>query len=363
LRAERIAEALGGRGHDVHVVAYHLGDTRAKAPYVLHRIARVAYGYRGPGPTWRKLVQLDPLLARRLHRLLGETEFDVIHAHHYEGLLVALAARPRRVPLVYDAHTMLETELPWYCRPGTRGMARAMGRILDRRLPPRAEGVAAASPFIAAALARHHPRPERVRCIPAGVEPDWFAAAPGPVTEDTVVYAGNLAPWQGIADLLECLGLARTRRPTLRLTIVTEDDFSPWEPLAHRLGIRDAVTLRHSGSGAVAPVLAQATVLVQPRRWSAGLPQKLLNYMAAGRPVVSYAGSAPLLEDGLTGVLAPDGDIGALADGILRCTEDPALASRLGAAARERAREFTWTRTADALEALFHDIVREARAS
>ena len=58
---------------------------------------------------------LDPLLTYKLRQLLKAHSFDVIHAHHYEGLLAALCARGRRnPPVVFDSHTLLETELPHY---------------------------------------------------------------------------------------------------------------------------------------------------------------------------------------------------------------------------------------------------------
>ena len=56
----------------MHVVTYHLGEELADPPFVVHRIRDVpAYRRTDPGPTVRKLFQLDPMLAgllRRLHR-------------------------------------------------------------------------------------------------------------------------------------------------------------------------------------------------------------------------------------------------------------------------------------------------------
>ncbi len=48
---------------------------------------------------------VDPLLTAKLALGLGKNPFDIIHAHHYEGLLAAWLARiGRRIPLVYDVH-------------------------------------------------------------------------------------------------------------------------------------------------------------------------------------------------------------------------------------------------------------------
>src|SRR5690606_22032159 len=56
IRIFRMAEALGLRGHAVHVVTYHIGQSIGDAPIYVHRIPRVP-GYRraAPGPTYAKL--------------------------------------------------------------------------------------------------------------------------------------------------------------------------------------------------------------------------------------------------------------------------------------------------------------------
>ncbi|CAN5167531.1 hypothetical protein BH20GEM2_BH20GEM2_04600 [soil metagenome] len=46
--------------------------------------------------------------------MLRSHVIDVVHAHHYEGLMVAAAVPRKRLPLIYDAHTLLEAELPSY---------------------------------------------------------------------------------------------------------------------------------------------------------------------------------------------------------------------------------------------------------
>lgn len=116
IRIQRMAEALVRRGHDVHVVTYHLGTGSFEQPVAVHRTPVVpTYRRTAPGVGYQKLMVLDPLLTGKLARVLRRHRFDVIHAHHYEGLLAAAAARVGTgLPLVYDAHTLLVSELPYY---------------------------------------------------------------------------------------------------------------------------------------------------------------------------------------------------------------------------------------------------------
>ena len=65
VRIHRLSEALARRGHDVHVVTYHLGDDIQEAPFHVHRIRDVKFYHKtAPGPTYGKLLVLNPLLLR-----------------------------------------------------------------------------------------------------------------------------------------------------------------------------------------------------------------------------------------------------------------------------------------------------------
>src|SRR5205085_2363134 len=72
-----------------------------------------------------------------------------------------------------------------------------------------------------------------------------------------------------------------------------------------------------------------------------GMSNAVLEYMAAGRPVVATAvgGTVQLIKDGVHGLLVPPGDPRDLARAVGRLLREPDLAARLGAAARRRAQE------------------------
>lgn len=363
IRILRCAEALARRGHEVHVVAYHLGSRLDGAPFALHRIPDVA-GYRqlGPGPNFQKLLRLDPMLALRVMDLVRTRTIDVIHAHHYEGLLASLpASRRYRVPVVYDAHTVLETELPSYGMIPFAGFATAVGRWLDRQLPPRADHVIAVSRAIKTALSEEGAvSPDRITVAPSGVETDRFTLRTPRRTgsaSQTVVFAGNLGPYQGIGDLLSCFRIIRDYRPDVRLRIVTDSSFQPYERLADELGLRNHIDLVDAPFEELPRQLATADIAMNPRLRADGIPQKLLNYMAAGKAIVSFAGSGHILEHGRTGWLVDGGSVSDLAAGALRLMSEPRLAAALGAAARDVvATQYTWDRTAATIEEVYADV-------
>jgi len=364
IRIHRIAEAVARRGHAVHVVTYHLGEDLAEPPFVVHRIRDVpAYRRTDPGPTVRKLFQLDPMLAGLLRRLHHQIRFDLVHAHHYEGLLVASHAL-RGTPIVYDAHTLLASELPTYPLGLPRRWIRAVATRLDRHLPRRADRIIAVSETIRDALTTlGASAPERMHVIPNGVEWQRFPVEPGTTPAgSTVIFTGNLAPYQGVDLMLEALARLHARRADVRLMIVTDSSFTPFEALARRLGVRAAVDLRRATFPQQPALLAAATVAVNPRVQCDGIPQKLLNYMAAGIPIVSFESSAGPLRHEVTGLRVPDGDTTAMADALERLLTDRALARALGDAARDQARrEFSWDQVAARVEQVYREAIAEAR--
>ena len=364
IRIHRIAEAVARRGHAVHVVTYHLGEDLADPPFVVHRIRDVpAYRRTAPGPTVRKLFQLDPMLAGLLRRLHQEIRFDLVHAHHYEGLLVASHAL-RATPIVYDAHTLLASELPTYPLGLPRRCIRAVAPWLDRHLPRRADRIIAVSEAIRKALTTvGASAPERVHVIPSGVEWQRFPADPGTTPDGrTVIFTGNLAPYQGVNLMLEAFARLHARRADVRLMIVTDSSFMPFEPLAQQLGVLAAVDLRRATFAQQPALLAAATVAVNPRIRCDGIPQKLLNYMAAGMPIATFEGSASPVRHEVTGLCVPDGDTAAMADAMDRLLTDRGLARTLGDAAREQARrEFSWEQVAARVEQVYRDAIAETR--
>ena len=364
IRIHRIAEAVARRGHAVHVVTYHLGEDLADPPFVVHRIRDVpAYRRTAPGPTVRKLFQLDPMLAGLLRRLHQEIRFDLVHAHHYEGLLVASHAL-RATPIVYDAHTLLASELPTYPLGLPRRCIRAVAPWLDRHLPRRADRIIAVSEAIRKALTTvGASAPERVHVIPSGVEWQRFPADPGTTPDGrTVIFTGNLAPYQGVNLMLEAFARLHARRADVRLMIVTDSSFTPFEPLAQQLGVLAAVDLRRATFAQQPALLAAATVAVNPRVRCDGIPQKLLNYMAAGLPIATFESSSGPLRHEVTGLRVPDGDTAAMADAMDRLLTDRGLARTLGDAAREQARrEFSWEQVAARVEQVYRDAIAGTR--
>ena len=107
-------------------------------------------------------------------------------------------------------------------------------------------------------------------------------------------------------------------------------------------GLEDHVRIV-GGVDEVTPILlrAQFAILTSP---SEGLPNALMEAMAAGLPVVAFrvGGIPEIVENGITGVLVDPGDLPGLASAIERVASDPEWRLEAGTIARERMAEFSW---------------------
>jgi len=367
VRIQRTAEALAARGHAIHVITYPHGTGDVNGDVAVHRIrGRRNNRELAAGPTYRKLLMFDPMLALTLRGFLRRHTVDVIHAHHYEGLLVAAAARGRsRIPLVYDAHTLLASELPYYDLGLPSGVKRFVAAKLDRgavRLPDHVVSVTDTirDKLVASGVVSS----ERVTVVTNGVELELFdagIAAAGEPRSDvkTLVFSGNLSPYQGIDLMIDAFARVRERRQDVRLQIVTRSPFDSYEGRARDLGVRQAIEIVPADFDQVPTLLAGGQVALNPRIDCDGIPLKLLNYMAAARPVVSFRSSAPVMQHERTGWLVPDGDVAGFADGILRLLDDSELAARLGRNARQHVeRHHTWEHAAETIESVYRRLLR-----
>jgi alpha-1,3-rhamnosyl/mannosyltransferase len=89
----------------------------------------------------------------------------------------------------------------------------------------------------------------------------------------------------------------------------------------------------------------------------------VLEAMSLGIPViVSRRGNLPALV-GDTGALVEPDDVESIVDALARIVSDDDLATTLSARARERARAFTWQRTAEAMRQVFDEVVRERKGA
>ena len=198
---------------------------------------------------------------------------------------------------------------------------------------------------------------KRVTVIPNGVSSSDFSPSPLPPRERRVpslLYIGTLADWQGLDVVIRALPKILEQRPA-QLRIVGRGRSRQRKLLSkhiRKLGVEGSVLVQPAIPHHEIPALiAEADVCLAPlglndRNVTQGAcPIKLLEYMAAGRPLV--ASNMPivreLVREDVDALLFSPNDPDDLARQVLTLLNDADLAQRLASSASKRVlTQFTW---------------------
>ncbi|MDX1395608.1 MAG: glycosyltransferase family 4 protein [Gemmatimonadota bacterium] len=387
------ARELIARGHEVRMLTSRAGlDDPAQHAY------RPDFVAAGTMSAWRTPLQVaNPGARAAVRRAVREFRPEVVHVGLFLTQLSPLALDPLEgVPTLYHAQWYravcptggrrlpngAECTFQWgrACRrEGCLSIPAWGGMMIQRRLwharRRMFDLVVVPSEFVRASLAdagfgRIDVIPNPV--VPAversagtsGVAPDNEARPRddelqrdvephGPL----VAFAGRLVPEKGAATLLDAIATLSARLDHVRLMIIGD---GPERPKLERRATRPDLRGRVEFTGwlerrEVERRLSGSSVQVVPSEWSEPFGIVAAEALARGTPVVaSDVGALPeIIEDGVSGLLAPPGDAEALASRIGRILDDTALRGRLAEAGLARAERFTIGRFADAMLAAY----------
>ena len=186
--------------------------------------------------------------------------------------------------------------------------------------------------------------PKRALVIPNGIDLQRFqccsAWRPDDCTESiTVGMVGNLRPVKGPDLFIDAAKLLLEKNDKLCFKIAGEGDRSGYQQKIDELGIQDQFQLLGSVSD-IPGLLSTWDIAVLPSR-AEGMPNAVLEYMAAGRPIVAtrVGGTPELIQHESSGILTqPESPI-ELAAGIQRLLDHPKFAAQLAQAAQDGARQ------------------------
>lgn len=190
--------------------------------------------------------------------------------------------------------------------------------------------------------------PERLSVVPSGVDPDAFPyrerfGPSGPVLK--LLGVGRIVDKKGFPFSVRAVARLVREGVPAHLRIVGEGAARPrLEREIAELGMGDHVTLVGAVSNReVAQELDAADVVLSTNVTAANGDQDATvntakEAVCAGAPVVAFlhGGIPELIEDGVTGLLAPEGDVEAVVAAIKRLIAEPSLFSTLPRRGRER---------------------------
>lgn len=262
----------------------------------------------------------------RLHPLPAGT--DLIHANSGN----AHAFLGRGVPVVATVHHLVHDPAFAPYRSTAQALYHRWHiRWRERRGILRADAVTAVSPYVAGTVGSVFGR-EGVAVVPNWVDTNRYQpAAQAPRTAPggmRLLWVGNPSRRKGI-DLLPALAATLGEGVEIRCVGGLRGD------RADLGGATGLTWLGRLSEDQLVREYQQCDALLSLSRYE-GFGYTALEAMACGKPVVAFAagGLVDVVQDGVTGFLAPVDDVQALAVRIRQLAADPVLRHRMGEAAR-----------------------------
>ena len=335
--ASEIGLTLAARGHTVHVFSDErpgrLGD--ANGPIRFHRVEIPSYPQLKGSPYALGLTS-------KIVEVAWRDGMDLLHAHYaiphaisaYVARQVLGSSAPAIVTTLHGTDITLVGNDPSFL-PLTRFS------ILE------SDAVTTPSAWLAEATYRNLdiPRERTIDVIPNFVDTRRFAPAAGPPSAvgarpAVLVHVSNFRSLKRVDDVVAIFAEARRRAPERATTLQLVGEGPEHERIRGLVQAADLdEVVQFLGERTDLPaVLRNADLFLLPSE-SESFGLAALEAMSCGVPVIaSRVGGVPeVVIDGETGLLAPVGDIAAMAAHVVRLLADAPLRARLGQAARQRA--------------------------
>lgn len=284
----------------------------------------------------------------RLHRLLAEGQFDLLHLHGARSALygrLAAAMLSKRPKIVFSIHGFATPFHPQPKRLIYLTLERLLQRLTDHTI---AVAQAEADLFCSFGLAR----PDKISFIHYGIDLDRFTNPPlnlAPLraelglseADQVILTVCRLNVPRDFVSLLTAFAQVQANRPAARLLIVGDGpQRAEVESLIRDHNLTQQVQITGFRSD-VPALMALARVYVLTSYGWEGYPISTLEAQASGLPAVvtDAGGSKEAVLDEQTGLVVPKQRPDRLAQAIERLLADEALHQRLGQAGQSRAQE------------------------
>ncbi|MCX6551967.1 MAG: glycosyltransferase [Acidobacteria bacterium] len=342
---------LRARGHRAVLVAHPEGELARRASEG-HDLVRLAPSH-----------ELDFAASFRLARVLREYRPDIIHAHDPHGVSMAAMALStisgRSMPALVIAR-----------RVDFHLKRNALSRWKYKQI----DAAICSSDAIRRMVIEDGIAEDRAFTVYEGIQVERIASHPSidvhqalwlPAGAPVVGNIAALVPHKGQRYLVDAAPAIVRARPDTQILIFGEGELRPaLQRQIKQLGLDHHVHLVGFRPDILA-LLKSLDVFVMSSI-TEGLGTSILDAMAASKAVVATrAGGMPeVVEDGVTGLVVPTANPGAMADAILRLLADADLRRRMGEAGLARVRaQFTADRMVEGTLVVYEHVVGRRHAS
>ncbi|MGB9596698.1 MAG: glycosyltransferase family 4 protein [Candidatus Poribacteria bacterium] len=293
---------------------------------------------------WKKLFLLPGFLqyTYQLCNFLNKNKVEIVHCNNLRSaLLIGPSAKLCRIPLIWH----LRIDEPF-------GIYQDIGFYLSNC-------IISAANALKETFSQNKRRHKKIITVYDGVDSEIFSPQVdgnkvrvefclGKNGEMTICMISSLTPRKGHIYLIKAAQKLIKQGYRFKILIVGgtssyDDDNLYYEQLKQLISenkLNDYIIFTGRRED-VSEILSASDIFVLPSL-SEGFPISILEAMSAGLPVVAtdVAGTAELVEDGITGILVPPKDPEAISKSLAKLLLDVNLAKKMGERGRERVKNF-----------------------
>jgi len=354
------------RKHGHEVALFSMQDDRGEpTPYDFHFVPHIDFKQPDLGIFQRARLAAHAIYStearRRLRRMLADFQPDVAHVrniYHHLSPSILWELRAQRIPTVFHLNDF-KILCPTY-NLVTNGQAceePCRGNVFKMLRQQCYSGSIASTAVLSAEALCHRWLNTYRRCVDRFITPSQFAreqlvtqgfdqekitvlphfqelpARPEPAEGAHVLYFGRLSREKGVEDVIRAMeGL-----PQLSLVVAGEGpQKEELQQLTRSLKLQNVKFAGHRVGEELKKLIAAAQFTVLPSRAYETLGKSILESFAWARPVVAtdLGSRRELVQDGVTGLLYPAGDVAKLREKLAYLAARPQLANEMGTVGR-----------------------------
>lgn len=340
---------------ELHVITIGNEDGRFKKDNVDVHVVKKSFLYPFciPGLVWRLRHEINEINPDIVHAVVSGTSYSTV-----------VTLLQKKYPTLLSVRGIISKEAKF-----NRGITRIFDMLIE--IPyemyalSKVSNIIVCSPQMKVMVGER--TSSKIYVIPNGVDFDEIQKIG---TEDkfkhpAILFMGTYSVKKGIDILLNAVPIIRKEIPSLHVYIagksVSEEEDKNLKKLAEELNIEENVSFLGFISGAEKyAYYKSADIYVHPSRYEP-FGVVLLEAMACGKPIVaSRVGGIPfVVEDGKTGLLFKSENVEELAEKVMLLLRNKELRVKMGKAGRERAKLFTWERSAEMTVEVYKEVIEK----
>jgi len=357
---------IGGVGIHVYYVSLQLSRRNH-----LSLLVPVA-GRRNRNEFLNRLPHVKVFLVRLLPFPLGSISFvlnavliflldkkkkpDIIHVHWADIPTMAsayLISKLSGIPFVVSAHG---SEI--------RLKKDALVKFIQRLLLNKAAVITCVSHDIMEILIKkYRVNGEKMFIVPNGYEEGLSRSLP--LKSEScfnVVFVGSLREVKDPMTLIKGFKIVVRKYPNVKLSII--GDGPKYHEVKHycfKEKLIEKVSLQRKLTHEKTINMVSESDIFVLTSVDEGLPTALIEAMCLGKPVIctNVGGVPEVVKDGINGVLVPPKSPEHVAEALERLLTDSELRRKLGKAAAESVKDYTWSKIAEKYEKMYHEVLQQ----